>query len=207
MQGLIEKYFPALNPDQTDKFGALKSLYKDWNSKINVISRKDIDNFYLHHVLHSLAIARIINFKPHTKVLDAGTGGGFPGIPLAILFPLTEFTLMDSILKKIKVVQEISIALGLDNVKPVRLRVEEDRLKYDFVVSRAVTSFPEFVKMCSGRVEKGGFNSIRNGIIYLKGGDLSDEIKNYGNRIRVFNIGNFFSEEYFETKRIVYLQI
>lgn len=207
MYEVIEKYFPGLTSDQKEKFKALKPLYEEWNSKINVISRKDIDNFYVHHVLHSLAIAKTLAFKPKTTVLDVGTGGGFPGVPLAILFPESEFVLLDSIQKKIRIVEEVAKTLGLRNVKPFRSRVEEHKKKYDFIVSRAVTSFPEFVKMSSGKIVRGGFNRLRNGIIYLKGGDISAEIREFGSRARVYDIKDFFSEEFFETKRIIYLEI
>ena len=206
MYELIEKYFPGLTSDQKEKFKTLKSLYEDWNSKINVISRRDIENFYVHHVLHSLSIAKIINFRKGTTILDVGTGGGFPGIPLAILFSDSKFVLMDSIQKKIRVVHEVSAALGLKNVEPFRSRVEEHKGKYDFIVSRAVTSLRAFVKLSSGRIERGGINTLRNGIIYLKGGDISLEIKDFTDRVIIYDIKDFFSEEFFETKRIIYLQ-
>lgn len=207
MPEIIEKYFPGLTPLQKDQFSILKPLYQEWNSRINVISRKDMDNFYIHHVLHSLSIAEIIRFVPATTVLDAGTGGGFPGIPLAILFPGTKFTLLDSIQKKIKVVSEISLKLELNNVTPVRARVEEHRGKYDFVISRAVTAFPEFIRLTSGRIVEGGKNTLKNGIIYLKGGDLTDELGLFGDKLRIWDIGQFFTESFFETKKIIYLQI
>lgn len=207
MYEVVEKYFPGLTSDQKKKFRELRILYNEWNSKINVISRKDIDNFYTHHVLHSLSIAKIIIFKSKTTVLDVGTGGGFPGIPLAIMFPESEFFLLDSIQKKIRVAHAVAEALGLKNVIPLRSRVEEHKKKYDFVVSRAVTSFPEFVRISSATIARGGFNSLRNGIIYLKGGDISLEIKEFENRVKVYYIRDFFSEEFFETKKIIYLQI
>jgi len=185
----------------------LRSLYDEWNSRINVISRKDMDNFYIHHVLHSLAIAEIIKFTPGTTVLDAGTGGGFPGIPLSIMFPATRFYLLDSIQKKIRVVTEVADSLKVNNVIPLRARVEEHMGKYDFVISRAVAAFPDFVKITSGKVRNGGTNSLKNGIIYLKGGDLTEELGAYRNKVKIWNIGQFFSEPFFETKKIVYLQV
>jgi len=207
MPEIIEKYFPGITPLQKDQFSQLRPLYDDWNSKINVISRKDMDNFYIHHVLHSLAIAEVIKFAPGTTVLDVGTGGGFPGIPLAIMFPSTRFALLDSIQKKIKVVTEVSESLKLNNITPLRERVEEHRGMYDFVISRAVTSFPDFVKITSGRIRRGGSNTIKNGIIYLKGGDLTDELGSFRNRVRIWEISRFFNESFFETKKIVCLEL
>lgn len=207
MPELIEKYFPRLTQGQKDGFSLLRPLYEEWNSRINVISRKDMDNFYTHHVLHSLAIAKIISFAPGTTVLDVGTGGGFPGIPLAILFPGTSFSLLDSIQKKIKVVTEVSESLKLGNVTPVRARVEEHIERYDFVISRAVTAFPDFVRITSGRIRKGGINTLKNGLIYLKGGDLKEELGVFRERVGIWDIGEFFSEPFFETKKIVYLQV
>lgn len=166
-----------------------------------------MDNFFVHHVLHSLAIAKIIDFIPQTRILDVGTGGGFPGIPLAILFPESEFTLLDSIEKKIKVVSAVANELGLKNVRPVRKRVEDENGKYDFVISRAVTRFPEFISLTSKNIDKTGKNSLKNGIIYLKGGDLTVELAQFSNRIKTWDIKDFFRESFFETKKIVYLPV
>ena len=207
MSDIIEKYFPALSGEQAEKFSRLLPLYNEWNSKINVISRKDMENFYIRHVLHSLSIARIVNFSRGTQILDVGTGGGFPGIPLAILFPEASFTLLDSIEKKIRVVTSVSGSLQLGNVIPLRARAEEITERYDFVIARAVTAFPAFVRLTSGLVRKGGMNLLANGIIYLKGGDLSAELKGFGRNIKRWEIGHFFTEPFFETKQIVYLAV
>jgi 16S rRNA (guanine527-N7)-methyltransferase len=203
----IFNYFPSLSDLQKEKLSQLKQIYDRWNSMINVISRKDMDNFYIHHVLHSLAIAKIITFSPQTRILDVGTGGGFPGIPLAIIFPDSEFTLLDSIEKKMKVVSAVAEELELRNINPVRKRVEDEKGKYHYVVSRAVTGFPAFVNMTSKNIEKTGNNSLRNGIIYLKGGDLTEELVQFGNRIKVWNIRTFFNDPFFETKKVVYLSV
>jgi 16S rRNA (guanine527-N7)-methyltransferase len=203
----ILKYFPGISDIQKGQFSSLLKVYEEWNSKINVISRKDMDNFYIHHVLHSLAIARMITFAPGTSILDVGTGGGFPGIPLSILFPDVRFSLLDSIEKKIKVVREVTGVVGLLNIIPLRTRVEEHKEKYDFVISRAVTSFPEFVRMTIKNISSGGKNRIGNGIIYLKGGDLKEELAGFSTRVSIIAIKDFFSEPFFETKQIVYLPI
>jgi 16S rRNA (guanine527-N7)-methyltransferase len=200
-------YFPGLTDLQKEQFSSLKNLYDEWNSRINVISRKDMENFYIHHVLHSLAIAKFVTFLPETNILDVGTGGGFPGIPLSILFPSVEFSLLDSIEKKIKVVREVTKELGVSNVNPIRNRIEEHKGKYDFIVSRAVSSFPLFVKMTSKNIKCEGYNSIRNGIICLKGGNLGNELTGFRNRVATADIKDFFSEPFFETKRIVYMPV
>lgn len=203
---LIHKYFENLNTQQIEQFQHLESLYKEWNAKINVISRKDIDELYLKHVLHSLAIAKFIEFSDGTKVLDVGTGGGFPGIPLAILFPNCSFHLVDSINKKLTVVNEVAKAIGLKNLKTTHSRVEIIPDSYDFVVSRAVTSMPEFVKWVRDKVAKKQSNKLKNGILYLKGGDLTEELKDFRNA-QVYNLSDIFEEEFFETKKLVYLPV
>lgn len=201
---LILKYFPDLTPNQIQQFASLEELYKDWNSKINVISRKDIEELYLKHVLHSLAIAKFVKFKPGSRILDVGTGGGFPGVPLAIMFPETDFLLVDSIGKKLKVIDAVANALDLQNVKTQHVRAENIKKEFDFVLSRAVTTMPIFVGWVKGRFRKKQINEIKNGIIYLKGGDLTGELDNY-KTVKVTDISNYFEEEFFETKKIVYL--
>jgi 16S rRNA (guanine527-N7)-methyltransferase len=203
----IFRYFPFLSDIKKDRLSKLKVIYDRWNSMINVISRKDMDNFLVHHVLHSLSIAKVINFLPGTKILDVGTGGGFPGIPLAILFPDSQFTLLDSIEKKIKVVKAVSDELGLENVVAVRKRIEEENSKFQFVISRAVTGFPEFVNLTAKNISLNRTNSSGNGIFYLKGGDLTSELSQFKNKVTVWQIKDFFDESYFETKVIVYLPV
>jgi 16S rRNA (guanine527-N7)-methyltransferase len=198
-------YFPLVSTQQKNQFGQLGNLYKDWNAKINVVSRKDIEHIYLHHVLHSLGIAKIISFKPGTNILDVGTGGGFPGIPLAIMFPECNFHLVDSIGKKITVVKEVAAALGLKNVKAEQIRAEELNGQYDFVVSRAVTELSTFVNWIHKKMSPRNFNDLPNGILYLKGGDLTEELKPFAKKVRVYELKKYFAEEFFETKKVVYL--
>lgn len=206
VEELVLSYFPELTEIQKEKFALLEGLYREWNEKINVISRKDMDFFGIHHVLHSLAIAKVIRFKAETRVMDVGTGGGFPGIPLAILFPEVEFYLVDSIGKKIKVVQGVAEVLGLTNVRAEQTRVEQTAGSQDFIVSRAVTAFPAFVGLTRNKIRKGGMNDLPNGILYLKGGDFEEEIKAYAGRVKVFSIPEFFKEDFFETKKVIYLE-
>ena len=202
----ILKYFPDLSEKQIEQLSKLKDLYFEWNEKINVISRKDIDELYIKHVLHSLAIAKVMKFKDGSEVLDVGTGGGFPGIPLAILFPEVNFHLVDSIQKKILVVSEVANALELKNVKAETQRVEKLKSKYDFIVSRAVTQMPKFVGWVRGKIKKENINPLPNGILYLKGGDLSEELKDF-KTAEIYPISEFFSEDFFETKKVVYLPL
>lgn len=204
---IITKYFPKLDKTQTDKFEILEALYAEWNAQINVISRKDFEGFYERHVLHSLAIAKLISFTPGTKVLDVGTGGGFPGIPLAIMFPEAKFHLVDSIGKKIKVVNAVAEALQLKNVVAQQIRAEELKDKYDFVVSRAVTRLPEFVPWVQKNISDKQKNAMPNGILYLKGGEISAELKPYKRSVFVKNLSDYFDEEFFETKKIVHLPL
>ncbi len=200
---LILKYFPEITDEQKQQFEKLEQLYTEWNEKINVISRKDMDGLYEKHILHSLGIAKVMPFAEDTKVLDVGTGGGFPGIPLAILFPEVSFTLIDSIGKKIKVVEAVSEGLGLKNVTTVHGRAEKLKEKFHFVVSRAVTQMPEFLRWLKGKFEKEQFNEKHNGVLYLKGGDLAEELA--GLRCEIFQLKNYFEEEFFDTKKVVYL--
>jgi 16S rRNA (guanine527-N7)-methyltransferase len=203
---IILKYFPDLTAQQRRQIEQLPELYNLWNSQINVISRKDIDLLYERHVLHSIGIAKIMQFLPGESVLDVGTGGGFPGIPLAILFPETRFHLVDSIGKKIKVVQEVSKALGLTNVKASHLRAEQVDEKFDFVVSRAVTQLKDFYPWIRGKFKKESKNTLPNGILYLKGGDLEQEIKESGLKVQQYHLKDHFAEEFFETKQVIYVK-
>nr|WP_315213894.1 16S rRNA (guanine(527)-N(7))-methyltransferase RsmG [uncultured Flavobacterium sp.] len=202
----ILKYFPNLTDVQKEQFQKLDFLYHDWNEKINVISRKDIDALYTKHILHSLGIAKIIKFKPGTFVLDVGTGGGFPGIPLAILFPETRFYLIDIIAKKIKVVQSVAEALELKNVKAEQLRAENVKGDFDFIVSRAVTNMPDFVSWVKTKIKKNNKHELKNGILYLKGGDLTEELKDFP-KATEYNLADFFEDEFFETKKVVHLPL
>ncbi|MHB8208526.1 16S rRNA (guanine(527)-N(7))-methyltransferase RsmG [Mucilaginibacter sp.] len=203
---ILLKYFPDITPQQQQQFEQLPELYNFWNNQINVISRKDIDQLYERHVLHSLGIAKVMNFLPCENVLDVGTGGGFPGIPLAILFPETQFFLVDSIGKKIKVVKEVASALGLQNLKAEHLRAEQVDEKFDFVVSRAVTRLKEFYPWVKGKFNKQSKNTLANGILYLKGGDLEEEIAESGLAVQQYHLKNYFDEEFFETKQVIYVK-
>ena len=202
----ILKQFPNLTENQIQQFQKLEGLYYDWNAKINVISRKDIDQLYTKHVLHSLAIAKIQPFEPGTYILDVGTGGGFPGIPLAILFPETRFYLIDVILKKINVVKAVAEALELKNVKAEQMRAENVKGDYDFIVSRAVTNMPDFVSWIKDKIKKQNKHKLSNGILYLKGGDLTEELKDFP-KVTEYNIADFFTDEFFETKKVVHLPL
>lgn len=203
---LILKYFTNLTEKQIEQFKKMEVLYQDWNLKINVVSRKDIDELYLRHVLHSLGIAKVINFKPGAQILDVGTGGGFPGIPLAILFPECSFHLVDSIAKKLKVVDEVVEGLGLTNVKTTHSRVEEINGQYDFIVSRAVAAMPTFVRWVKGKIAKKQQHELKNGILYLKGGDLTEELQDY-RTTTIYDLSNFYTEDFFETKKVVHLPL
>ena len=207
MSQIIEKYFPKLTEQQSQQFAALDALYHEWNEKINVISRKDIDNLYEHHVLHSLGIARMLNFKPGTQILDFGTGGGFPGIPLAILFPECHFKLIDGTGKKICVAQEVCKAIGLTNCEPEHLRGEDEKGKYDFIVSRAVMQLPDLVKIVRKNVSKEQKNALPNGILCLKGGHIDAEVAPYRRIVQVQPLSDWFSEEWFKEKYCIYLPL
>lgn len=202
---IIEKYFPRLTDKQKQQFAQLGELYATWNAQINVISRADIENLYEKHILHSLAIAKVVDFKDFTEILDVGTGGGFPGIPLAILYPNCQFVLVDSIGKKIKVVNEIVSALGLENIKAEQMRAELVEGEFDFVVSRAVTRLLPFYGWVKGKININNYNKLKNGILYLKGGDLKEELKELGKKSRVFELSDYFTEEFFETKMVVHI--
>ena len=203
----ILKYFTDLTDKQKQQFAALFDLYKDWNEKINVISRKDIDNLYLHHVLHSLAIAKAVSFRPGTRILDFGTGGGFPGIPLAILFPETQFKMIDGTGKKIRVVNEVATAIGLENVEAVHLRGEEEKGKYDFVVSRAVMPLPDLMKIVKKNVGKEQRNSLPNGVICMKGGNVEGEMRQFKKIAEATEITNWFDEDWFKEKFVIYVPV
>jgi 16S rRNA (guanine527-N7)-methyltransferase len=204
---IIQKYFTNLTELQAEQFAQLEALYNDWNAKINVISRKDIQNLYEHHVLHSLGIAKVVNFKDGTTVMDLGTGGGFPGIPLAILFPNVQFHLLDSIGKKVKVAHEVATAIGLKNVKFSHARAEEIKEQYDFVVTRAVMSMVDLMKVARKNIKKEQHNAVPNGIIALKGGELAGEIASMKNICTVWELSDFFEEEYFKTKKVVHVTV
>ena len=204
---LIEHYFPKLTERQKEQYAALYALYTDWNSKINVISRKDIENLYEHHVLHSLSIAKILNFKPGTTLVDVGTGGGFPGIPLAIMFPECQFHLVDSIGKKVRVAREVAESIGLTNVTFEHARMEDVKEKYDFVVSRAVMPLGDLVRLVRKNIKKEGMNALPNGLICLKGGELQNEVFAYRNKATLYNVSDFFKEPFFDTKKGVYLPL
>jgi len=203
---ILEAYFPQLTEQQKNQFSKLQELYTFWNAQINVISRKDIDDLYIRHILHSLGIAKVQPFNDATKILDIGTGGGFPGIPLAILFPNVEFYLVDSIGKKIKVVQEVADALGLKNVKAEHLRAEKVKGEFDFIVSRAVTKMDDFVKWTRNKIAKKSLHNLKNGILYLKGGDLTEELQNFPNA-KLFDLTTIFKEDFFETKKVVHIPL
>lgn len=203
MQEII-KHFPNLTDTQKEQFAKLEALYTEWNTKINVISRKDIESLYTKHILHSLGIAKVMEFKPGASVMDVGTGGGFPGIPLAILFPETNFYLIDVIAKKIKVVQEVANGLGLKNVKAEQMRAENVKEDFDFIVSRAVTNMPDFVKWVRGKIKKEQNHDLPNGILYLKGGDLTEELQVF-QKVTLYDLSDYFEDEFFETKKVVHL--
>lgn len=204
---IIFQYFQELTDVQREQFAQLDALYREWNAKINVISRKDIDNLYSHHVLHSLGIAKVINFRPGTKIMDIGTGGGFPGIPLAILFPECQFKLIDSIGKKIKVATAVAQAIGLKNVQIEHRNVMEEKAKYDFVVSRAVMNASDLVKLVRKNISREQRNALPNGLICLKGGDVTEEMAPFANCSEVWNLGQYFDDAFFETKKVTYIQL
>jgi 16S rRNA (guanine(527)-N(7))-methyltransferase GidB len=202
---LIKNYFPDINAKQEEQFAALGELYTEWNSKINLISRKDIENLYEKHILHSLGIAKVISFKDHTQIMDVGTGGGFPGIPLAILFPNVNFLLLDSIGKKVKVAEDVAKQIGLTNVECVHKRAEDEKRKFDFIVSRAVMPLQDLAKIVKKNIASEQHNGLPNGILCLKGGDLQEEIKFAGNKVITYELSEYFGGEFFDTKKVIYL--
>lgn len=206
MREELKKYFPFLKEEQLDLYERFGEEFLQWNEKINLISRKDTENLFIHHILHSLAIAKVCMFKPNCEILDIGTGGGFPGLPLAIMFPETKFFLVDSIGKKIKVVQAITEALGLGNVRSEQTRAETVQGKFDFIVSRAVTTFEDFIPWTQGRISKIQYHDLPNGILYLKGGDLTEELSKVKKKYRVFNISDYFEDKFFATKKIIHIE-
>lgn len=206
MREELKKYFPFLEKEQLDLYERFCEEFLQWNEKINLISRKDTENLFIHHILHSLAIAKVCMFKPNCEILDIGTGGGFPGLPLAIMFPETKFFLVDSIGKKIKVVQAITEALGLGNVRSEQTRAETVQGKFDFIVSRAVTTFEDFIPWTQGRISKIQYHDLPNGILYLKGGDLTEELSKVKKKYRVFNISDYFEDKFFATKKVIHIE-
>lgn len=206
MREELKKYFPFLKEEQLDLYERFGEEFLQWNEKINLISRKDTENLFIHHILHSLAIAKVCMFKPNCEILDIGTGGGFPGLPLAIMFPETKFFLVDSIGKKIKVVQAITEALGLGNVRSEQTRAETVQGKFDFIVSRAVTTFEDFIPWTQGRISKIQYHDLPNGILYLKGGDLTEELSKVKKKYSVFNISDYFEDKFFATKKVIHIE-
>lgn len=206
MKEKLLKYFPNLSQQQLDQYELLAKEFLSWNEKINLISRKDTENLFEHHILHSLAIAKVCKFKPQCEVMDIGTGGGFPGLPLAIMFPETKFYLVDSIGKKIKVVQALVEALGLKNVEAEQIRAENVNRQFDFIVSRAVTYLPDFMQWTKGKISKIQYHDLANGVLYLKGGDLTEELSTIKNKIKIYDIDNYFEEEFFQTKKVIHVK-
>lgn len=206
MKEKLLKYFPNLSQQQLDQYELLAKEFLSWNEKINLISRKDTENLFEHHILHSLAIAKVCKFKPQCEVMDIGTGGGFPGLPLAIMFPETKFYLVDSIGKKIKVVQALVEALGLKNVKAEQIRAENVNRQFDFIVSRAVTYLPDFMQWTKGKISKIQYHDLANGVLYLKGGDLTEELSTIKNKYKIYDIDQYFEEEFFETKKVIHVK-